>query len=372
MIKVITPGPLTTIQDGGRTGHMGSGLSPCGAMDEYARRLNNLLLDNPADTAVLECTLLLPTLQFTEDAVFAITGGIVKTSLRLPMEGGTVEVRTGIAYFAPAGSVLQQAMITRGVRCCLGLAGGLLTLPILGSRSADAKSGIGGIRGGMKLTTEDLIPDDLPEGGEGLAGRTLPEGWDEYLPQAGTPTLLHITKGPQFDQLEAEAVRTLADLTYTVSADSDRMGTRFEGTALTYREGFDGNIITDALSRGAIQVPPAGKPILMNADAQTTGGYAKPFWLASADRKTAAQLRPGDKVRFELVETEDAVEHARAEAEDLEEIRAALTGATGAKAPSPAAAAPAQAAPSAAGGPQAFEIRVNGHTYDVTIEKRRQ
>ena len=91
------------------------------------------------------------------------------------------------------------------------------------------------------------------------------------------------------------------------------MGIRFDGPALSFADGKDGNIITDGLSPGAIQITPSGQPILMNVDAQTTGGYSKPFYLASISKQKVAQLRPGDKVRFVLIKTADAVSLYREE-----------------------------------------------------------
>ncbi|MBR3052812.1 MAG: 5-oxoprolinase subunit PxpB [Firmicutes bacterium] len=303
-VTVTSPGPFTTVQDAGRHGHVASGLSGCGPMDPYALDLGNELLGNAPNAAGLEATLRTPGLKFSSDTYLCITGGYCEP--RLKGSGKTLQMNEVIPV--KAGSELLPAPVKLGCRTYFTFAGGIDVPEVLGSRSTDSRAMIGGVSGGRKLEEGDVLPLGSAESWP----VKLVDTSHRNLSQLGAAVkILFITKGPQFEDLSEEAVRTFTTDEYTVSTSSDRMGTRFDGPALTFAGKADGNIITDGVLPGAIQVVPSGKPILMNADAQVSGGYSKPFWLASVSKSAAAQLRPGDKVRFVLISTGEAVRRYR-------------------------------------------------------------
>lgn len=312
MIEILSPGPMTTVQDGGRNGFMRYGVGNAGAMDALALAHANILVGNAMYEGALEATLMIPQLRFTCDTLFAITGGECAPQL----DGEVVPVNA--AVLARVGQTLASAPMTRGCRAYIAFAGGLGLKSGLGSVSCDKKAGIGGLGGGEKLKKGDVLPNAMPEEAKAFAGRKLPEGVQNYLP-AGVATL-RVCDGPQAGALSKEGEGTLFSMEYTVLPESDRMGVRFSGEKLAFAKGDDGNIITDALCAGALQITGAGLPILMMADAQTTGGYAKPFWVAVADLPVAAQLRPNDRVRFARCTVEEAQLALRVRAEELERL----------------------------------------------------
>ncbi|MBO4235363.1 MAG: 5-oxoprolinase subunit PxpB [Firmicutes bacterium] len=310
-LRILSPGPLTTIQDLGRHGYMDKGISVCGAMDCQALSELNLMLGNHPDAAGLESTFITPRIEFLKDTVFAVSG------IHHPIK-------------AKAGDILESITMSTGIRTYFAFAGGIDVPIVLGSRSTDIKNRIGGLEGRKLGTGDELALYDQESNIHESAEKVLDtkeslftsstielnaiavnvnSNTPSHTPLHSTenPVTIHITTGPQYSDLSESGISTFLNSEYIVSTSSDRMGIRFDGPSLSFTEEKDGNIITDGLCPGAIQVTPSGQPILMNADCQTTGGYAKPFWLASISKRKVAQLRPGDRVRFVLIKTADAV-----------------------------------------------------------------
>ena len=298
MIEILSPGLMTTVQDGGRSGYMRFGVSRAGAMDAFALSLANVIVGNARDEGVLEATLTIPAIRFLDDTLFAVTGG----RCELMLEGKSVPMDAAVC--ARAGQTLAAASIVKGCRAYIALAGGCGLEKKLGSVSCDFKAGIGGLGCGERLARGNRLANSMPGAARGYAGRALPAGLYDCLTDGRA--VLRATPGPQAEVLDAGGERALFGNEYTVLPESDRMGIRFGGGALRFAQGFDGNIITDAVCAGAVQLTGSGLPILMMADAQTTGGYAKPAWVIGADLPVAAQLRPGDQVRFERCSVADA------------------------------------------------------------------
>ena len=291
-IRISFSGPLTTIQDFGRHGYMDKGLSSCGAMDSLELSRLNVMLGNDPKEAGLEATFITPRIEFLKDTVFAVSG------FDHPIKAKT-------------GDVFESFTMQKGIRTYFAFAGGIDVKPVLGSKSTDIKNGIGGLNGkklasGDELIISDAAPTDFSDV-KTISDLSIKVFSDE------SPITLYITSGPQYSDISEDGIKSFLNCEYKVSASSDRMGIRFDGPALSFADGKDGNIITDGLSPGAIQITPSGQPILMNVDAQTTGGYSKPFYLASISKQKVAQLRPGDKVRFVLIKTADAVSLYREE-----------------------------------------------------------
>lgn len=324
---IMSPGILTTVQDGGRKGYAAQGYRACGAADEYARRLGNALVGNKADAAVLECTLQGAEIRFDEDTVIALTGAESPATL----DGEAIPYYAPI--FASSGSVLTMGMAASGVRSYLAVYGGIDTDPVRGSRSTDLKCHLGGHEG-RALRAEDA----LPAGADSAAARmqwsrieaahavapltdpavTAPRhpwiGWDGAL----VPSLRCVA-GPQEDAFTEEGLRTFTHSVYALSADCDRMACKLTGDAIEMVHGAD--ILSDGIAAGSVQVSANGQPIVMLADHQTTGGYAKVATVISADLSVLAQMRPGARVSFQFVSPADAVQAAREQAAVIAQIK---------------------------------------------------
>jgi biotin-dependent carboxylase-like uncharacterized protein len=293
-LRAIAPGPLTTLQDGGRRGWLRFGLPPSGALDPLALALANLRAGNAPDEAALELTL--------GGASFAAEGGAVRVALAgagMPLAIDGVRVSPERSHTLRAGAVLRLGAAKSGARAYLAVAGGFAAAAQFGSRATHLRAAIGGFAG-RALAAGDLLPTNREPSG--------PERALEAAPPAH-PTL-RIVPGPQLDRFADDAIATLCGGPYRLTAQWDRMGCRLEGPALAHAGGF--NIVSDAIAAGSIQVPGGGQPIVLLADRQTTGGYPKIATVISADLPAFAQKRPGDSVRFERVALADAVEARRA------------------------------------------------------------
>ena len=291
MITFQRKGLLTTVQDLGRRGYQRYGMPVCGAMDPLALELANILVGNPRDEAGLEATVLGPTIRFDEPEVFAVTGGDFGPTLN-----GT-PIENGRAYLAQAGDVLTLPVVRTGARAYVAFAGGLDIEEVMGSRSTCLKAGVGGL-GGRAVREGDSIGlrapvTYLPRWEE----RTVPAA---LLPAYGDRVTVRFTYGPQDDSFSTAGRRAFVTGEYTVSDRSDRMGYRLSGPAVVRAPGSDGNIVSDGVAFGAVQIPD-GQPIVMMADRQTTGGYPKIGCVIAADLPLLAQLKAGDRVRFRPV-----------------------------------------------------------------------
>ena len=287
-ITVINPGMLTTVQDFGRIGYQQYGVPVSGVVDPRAMSIANILVGNPEDEAVLECTMLGPQLRFDTANVIAITGG----DLGPTVDG--VPIASYAATLVEAGQTLRFTGPRTGCRAYIAFAGGLDVPVVMGSRSTYMKAKIGGIEG-RKLQKEDKIAFRAPNPNlRNLSFRRIAPEFTPYPEYT-----IRVVMGPQDDMFTAHGIETFLGNVYTVTPEFDRMGCRLDGEVIEHKNG--GDIISDGIAFGAIQVPTAGKPIIMLADRQTTGGYTKIANVISADFRILAQLKAGDKVRFTKV-----------------------------------------------------------------------
>ena len=303
-------GPLTTVQDKGRLGYQNLGFSASGAMDRRALRLANLLLNNEENDAVLEVTMVGPKFTFESPNCFVLTGADLKASLN----GQVLE--TNRVYAAGAGDVVDfpQSFPSRGARAYIGFAGGLDLPPLMGSRSTYLKGKMGGLEGrGLKTgdRLEFLAPrPQLPN----LEKRRLPEDFETVY--GGRQVKIRVILGPQEDSFTPEGLKLFLNQPYRVTPNSDRMGSRLDGPVIPHKGRAD--IISDGIAFGAIQVPSEGKPIILLADRQSTGGYTKIANVITVDLPKVAQRMVGDEIRFEAVNVEQAQQWLRQEEEALE------------------------------------------------------
>jgi biotin-dependent carboxylase-like uncharacterized protein len=267
-------GPSTTVQDLGRPGLAHLGVPPSGAADAVSLRRANALVGNAAGAAALEATLAGPELLLPVGTVVAVTGGECVPRL----DGRPVAWDEPVE--APAGSVLRVGPVRRGVRAYVAVRGGIAVPPVLGSRSGDLLSGLGP----PPLRDGDLLPIGSETAAPGTAART--PLYDEPV--------LRLHRGPRADWLTPGALEALTRGTWSVRPDSNRVGIRLEGPALA--RAVPGELPSEGVVTGAVQVPPSGGIVVFLADHPVTGGYPVVGIVDGADLPLAAQARPGTRV----------------------------------------------------------------------------
>jgi antagonist of KipI len=291
-LVVIKPGLLTTVQDLGRYGQQSAGVPVAGPMDAFSHRLANQLLGNEPDAATLEITLIGPELAVEGDTTIAISGAHFEVTC------DDRPVPMGASFGVRAGQRLKFGRILQGARAYLAVAGGVQTPPVLGSRATHLVSRMGGVQG-RALAAGDRVP--IAGGTSARAPRKAP---GLTLPTRGR-ALLRVVPGPQDHWFERDALKTVAGVSFRISPSSNRMGYRLQGPPL--RRIHEGELISEPVGIGAIQVPAAGEPILLMADRQTAGGYPKIGHVIAADLPLAGQLAPGDFIEFVLCTRQEAV-----------------------------------------------------------------
>jgi biotin-dependent carboxylase-like uncharacterized protein len=280
MIEVVRPGPLTTVQDLGRPGHAHLGVPCSGAADRPSLCLANRLVGNPEGAACLELTFGGAALRFHGPAWVAVTGAPVPLCVNGRPAGMNAPCHV------PAGALVEIGVPAEGVRTYLAVRGGLAVEPVLGSRATDLLSGLGP----APLERGDRLPVAGPPDGPPMAVDQAP------VPPPAPEPVLRVRPGPRDDWFAPDALDTLMAGAYEVTADSNRVGVRLTGRPL--ERARDGELPSEGMVTGAIQVPPNGLPIIFLADHPTTGGYPVIGVLAEADIPVAAQVRPGQRVRF--------------------------------------------------------------------------
>ncbi|MFJ9812433.1 biotin-dependent carboxyltransferase family protein [Streptomyces sp. NPDC101158] len=276
---VVRAGALTTVQDLGRAGHAHLGVPRSGALDPAAVRLVNRLLGNPEGAAVLETTLTGCAVR-PRCAVTVVVGGApcpVRVDGRPTAWGSPVRVGPG--------QLLDVGTAERGLRSYVGFGGGVAVDPVLGSRSTDLLSGLGP----APLADGAVLP---------LGAATAVRGSVDAPAWPGPPDelVLRVRLGPRDDWFTPGALRALATRAWRVSPATNRIGLRTEGPALERAAG--GELPSEGMVLGAVQVPPDGRPVVFLADHPTTGGYPVVAVVREADLAAAAQAVPGTVVRF--------------------------------------------------------------------------
>jgi 5-oxoprolinase (ATP-hydrolysing) subunit C len=297
-IEIADAGIGNTVQDAGRTGHRSIGVPVSGAADALWLACANLLVGNAADAAAIEMPLLGPSVRATDGPVRAVLVGAVDAQLHRA-DGQVQPVAAAHTVLLRKGDLLRIGAVRAGV-AYLALAGGCQVPRQLGSRSTYARAGLGGVSG-RALQAGDCIECSAPANHAGLERRAA------MFEHASGP--IRVMLGPQDDAFEPQAIETLLREPYRVGRDSDRMGMRLEGPALKHRNGAD--ITSEGVVPGAIQVPGNGAPIVLLADAQTVGGYAKIATVIRADLSRLAHLRSGAQLRFAAVTRAEALEARR-------------------------------------------------------------
>jgi biotin-dependent carboxylase-like uncharacterized protein len=321
-IRVRQPGLLTTVQDEGRFGDYDIGMPPSGAMDLFSYQVGNYLVGNPEGTAGLEITYMGPELEFTADAVIAITGA------EMPPKVNGEEAPTWEAIRVEEGDVLSFDYLRHGARAYLAVSGGIDVPVFLGSRSTYTLIGLGGHEG-RALQAGDELPVGESANGSAQVGKRVEE---RYIPTYTNEAELRVIIGLASYRLTEESLKEFLSVEWTVTPDADRIGYRYRGGELKFVEreqppgaGSDpANVVDLGYPVGSIQVPGGVEPIVLNNDAVTGGGYATIGTVISVDRDRLAQTKTNDKTRFRSVTLEEALEARRERRERLEAIKAAL------------------------------------------------
>lgn len=295
-IEVRAPGLLTTVQDLGREGFGPLGVSASGAADGVALRIGNRLVGNDEGAAALEMTLLGGTFHFPDGGVIALAGSDFCAKLDdLPVVGWT-------SVALKPRQTLSVGATKSGARCYLCVDGGIEVPRVMGSASTHLLSGLGGVEG-RALRKGDVLQVAAPKQAfRTFRKRTVNAGALEKLKPRKT---LRVTDGPQSDWFGEEAKRAFYGGTFRVTEESNRMGIRLAGAALTGTE--TGEMISEGVSLGAIQITAGGLPIILFVEQQTTGGYPKMANVISADMHGVGQLRPRDEIQFERVDLNAAL-----------------------------------------------------------------
>lgn len=280
MLKIIRAGIHTSVQDGGRHGLRQSGISGCGALDEPALHIANLLVGNAPGDAALEITLGQCDIEFTRSGWFALTGAACQATL------DDRAVWTGWRLPVKAGQRLKLGLPRRGMRSYLAVTGGLDVPEVMGSYSTDLKAGIGGLEGRLLRTGDELAVRP--------SSCTFRES--RGVKQLLFGNRLRALPGPEYHEFSATAEEMYWRTPWHLSQDSNRMGYRLQGQKLARTT--DREMLSHGLLPGVVQVPHSGQPIVLMNDAQTTGGYPRIACVIDADLWHLAQLRPGEPVHF--------------------------------------------------------------------------
>ena len=329
-IEVLSPGLLTTVQDLGRESFGPMGVSPSGAADPIALRIGNRLVGNTERAAGLEMTLLGGTFQFQGVCIVALTGSDFAATL----DG--VPVPAWTSFETKPGQTLRLGPTRSGARCYLCAQGGIAVKPFLGSASTHLLSGLGGHEGRALRKGDVLKVGDATESrvkGPSKSGCSIGNAHDssgtdiparsgssdastsnwarqvlpKLLERLAPRKVVRVTSGPQSDWFPKAAQKAFFGNSYRVTEEANRMGLRLEGPPLPEGAHGDpqgealGEMISEGVSLGAIQIAAGGFPIILFVEQQTTGGYAKIANVISADLHSLGQLRPRDEISFELV-----------------------------------------------------------------------
>ena len=318
-IKVQHQGLATSVQDLGRPGYFHLGIPLGGAMDRLALKAANLLVGNDEGAAGLEAVFIGPKLEFTEDAMVAVTGA------DMPIKVDGEEKPGWTAFKVKAGQVLSFDFLKTGARIYIAVSGGIDVPLALGSRSTYAIGALGGFKG-RPIAAGDELPVGIA--GNAVEGKTIPENLRR---KPGMPAELRVLPGLYWHRLTEEAGRNFFEDTWKVAPEADRMGYRFRGGRKLdfvdrippFGAGSDPSNIVDACyPYGSIQVPGGTEPIILHRDAVSGGGYFMLGTVISADMDLIGQLQPHTPTRFVKVDMETALTARKDRATLIDQIRA--------------------------------------------------
>lgn len=314
-LHILQPGPQTTVQDPGRHGFQAYGVPVCGALDPVALRLANALVGNAPDQAALELRLAGPSFEVLDSPIRIAIAGAAAT-IEVTLGETTERYEAWRAVDVPAGGRVRIGALRDSGCAVLAVSGGVDAPPVMGSRSTDLRGRFGGHQG-RALAGGDHLPIGTPDAPINACPE-LPNP-----PKAPEKIALRVVLGPQAEAFTEVARETFLGTPYRVSREADRMGMRLEGPALSFEKGAD--IVSDGIATGSIQVPGSGLPIVLLADHQTIGGYAKIATVISADLALAGRVLPGAEIHFRAVSVAEAEEARRSLEAEITRLIATLS-----------------------------------------------
>jgi antagonist of KipI len=291
-IKVLEQGLSTTVQDLGRIGFQQYGVVVGGVMDEVAAKIANILIGNNENDAVVEMTLIGPTLLFEQDTLISLCGADLSASI------GGEPVPLWKPIFVKEGSILRFGRPQQGCRTYLAVAGGIDVPLVMESRSTYVRGGIGGYQG-RTLQKGDILKCNPNR-------RHYPSDVAKFLRTqiwSGSFKTVNWTVSSIIKFTERSKEEFLSEK-YKVTPNSDRMGYRLSAKALKLNTAVE--LLSEAVTMGTIQVPNDGQPIILMADRQTIGGYPKIGYVASIDFPVLSQVMPGENLTFKEISIQDA------------------------------------------------------------------
>jgi len=295
ILKILSPGIQTSVQDLGRYGYGRYGVAPSGALDSYALRIANLLVGNRPDQAGLETMLLGPAIRALADIVVAVTGG------NFQPRRNKQPIEMWRSHILMKDDILSFDSPLSGFRAYVAVGGGIGVAPVMGSRSTNLSSGFGGLQG-RALEKNDILTSKNHSQYLKTDNRTLNPAWIPVYPNNWS---LRVIWGPQDDHFPNENRGTFLGATYKMSSDSDRTGIRLQGPVIRQKPDIQTSIISEGVISGSVQIPGDGKPIIILGET-VTGGYRKIVTVISADLPLLGQIKPGDTVRFTAVSLDEA------------------------------------------------------------------
>jgi biotin-dependent carboxylase-like uncharacterized protein len=318
-IKVLHHGLATTVQDLGRPGYFHLGIPVGGAMDRLALKAANLLVGNDVGAAGLEAVFIGPKLEFTSDAMVAVTGA------DMPIKVDGIEQPGWTAFKVKAGQVLSFDYLKSGARIYIAISGGIDVPLALGSRSTYPIGALGGFKG-RAIATGDELP--IGEAGKAEEGKSIPEALRR---KPGMPAELRVLPGLYWHRITEEAGRNFFADEWKVAPEADRMGYRFRGgrpvefepRIQPFGAGSDpSNIVDSCYPYGSIQIPGGTEPIILHRDAVSGGGYFMIGTVISADMDLIGQMQPHTKTKFVKVDMQTALAARKERANLVNQIRA--------------------------------------------------
>jgi antagonist of KipI len=296
-IKIIQPGILSTLQDGGRIGYAAIGVGPGGVMDQYAYHAANRLLGNPSGSCVIEMHFPAPIMECNTDITCCLTGAdfnaLLNDSPLAPWQ--TFQVKKG--------DILQFKNKSRGFRCYLGIQGGFKGDQWLGSYSTNMILKMGGFKG-RRLQKGDLIPlenaeqDNVPQKGQLISAEDYAKIYDDRNDIVCLP-------GPEWNQLDSDTKEILLKDSFSLSVNSNRMACLLENKNHTINFP-NSEMLSSAVLMGTVQLLPSGSLAILMADHQTTGGFPRILQVLQSQIPQLAQMSPGSELRFRMTDPEAA------------------------------------------------------------------
>ena len=323
-ITILKPGMMSSVQDLGRWGFQQFGVPIGGAMDKVSAALANIICGNDENEAVIEMTLHGTSIMFNAQTYCALSGDGCKAYI------DDVELPFNRLLWIPAFSIIKTTANLQGCRSYLSVGGGFNVKKPMGSASTYTPSGIGGING-RNLITGDMLAFKREQNLHAASNlHMLPSGvgishWHTAELFAATPdvAIVHAIKGPEFDLFNSTSQENIFNAVFTISSQSNRMGYRLEGKKFTLEQKTE--MVSTAVTAGIVQVTHEGDPIILMADAQTTGGYPRIARICAADISLLAQTRPGVKIQFKEIREEESLMRYNRIVEAIKRVKVGLS-----------------------------------------------